>query len=321
MERDKSIDNLRGLAMFAMMIIHAISYFFSDKFSFYIWDYSQWAVPVFLFCSFYIYFKNPKKLDKFSFLSYLRKRFSRLLIPYYVFLFFFYILLYLFDKKSFFNFDQIVANIFLYGGLSFNWLVLLFAYLTFLMPLIFWLEKYKYFFYGFFLLSVTSSIYFIFSSINYRLIMWLPWSVLAFFTIFFIKNEKNWKKLFSTAIGFMIIFFILRLIEIRIGHNLTQFENKYPPTLYHLSYGIFSIIVIFWLSQKNVFSYFYFDRFLYFLSINSYSLYFIHILAMYSLNWLNLKTNNWFTFFLLILGISLIIQIVLNRFKKLFIFS
>lgn len=316
MKRDKSIDNLRGLAMMAMMVIHAISYFFSDKLSFYIWDFSQLAVPVFLFCSFYLYFKNPKRIEKFTFFSYLKKRFSRLFIPYYIFLFFFYILLYWFDKKSFFNFNQLKASIFLYGGINFNWLVLLFSYLTFLMPFIFWLKQYKYLYYGFFLASITSSIYFIFSPLNYRLVMWLSWSVLIFFTIFFIKNEKNWKKLSLTATVFIIIFFILRIIEIKIGHNLTQFENKYPPTLYHLSYGIFSIIFIFWLSKKNFFSFLNFDRLLHFLSVNSYSLFFIHILVMLSLNWLNLKTNHWFTFFLMILSISSAIQLVLNRFKK-----
>lgn len=313
MERDKSIDNLRGLAMFAMMVIHAISYFFSDKLSFYIWDYSQWAVPVFFFCSFYLYFKNPKKI---MILPYLKKRFSRLFIPYYFFLLFFYFLLYWFDKKSFFNFGNLLSNIFLYGGLSFNWLVLVFTYFIFLMPFILWLEQYKYYFYGFFILSITSSVYFIFSPMNYRLIMWLPWSVLAFFTIFFIKNEKNWKKLFLAAVSSIIIFFILRAFEIKIGHNLTQFENKYPPTLYHLSYGIFSIIIIFWLSKKNLFSYFNFDKLLNFLSINSYSLYFIHILIMYSLSWINLKTNHWFTFFLIIISVSSTIQIFLNWIKN-----
>ncbi|MBI5122222.1 acyltransferase family protein [Candidatus Roizmanbacteria bacterium] len=319
MERNKSIDNLRGLAMFAMMVIHAISYFFSDKFSFYIWDYSQWAVPVFLFCSCYLYFKSPKKLDKLTFFSYLRKRLLRLLIPYYFFLFSFYMLLYFFDIKSFFNFAQLKANIFLYGGLNYNWLVLLFVYFTFLMPFILWLEQYKYFFYGFFFTSFASSIYFIFSPLNYRLIMWLPWSTLIFFTIFFVRNEKNWKKLFLTATAFIIIFFILRVIEIKISHNSTQYANKYPPTLYHLSYGIFSTIFIFWLSKKNFFSYFNFERLLYFLSINSYSLFFIHILVILSLNWLNLKTSHWFTFFLIILGTSSMIQLVLNRFKKLFV--
>lgn len=315
MERNKSIDDLRGLAMLAMIIIHAISYFFSDKLSFYIWDYSQWAVPVFLFCSFYVYFKNPKDFNIVSFFYYLKKRLSRLFIPYYIFLFFFYIFLYLFDKKSFFNFNQLSANIFLYGGLRFNWLVLLFTFLTFLMPLIFWLKKYKYLFYGYFFLSIFSSIFFIFYRVNYRLIMWLPWSTLIYFTLFFIKNEKKYFRLLITAALSIVIFFILRFIEIKIGHNITQFENKYPPTLYHLSYGIFSIIVIYWSAKKNIFTFFNFDKFLDFLSINSYSLFFIHILIMYLLNWLNLKTNNWSIFFILILGISSAIQLFINRIK------
>jgi len=63
MDRDKMIDNLRGMAMLAMIVIHSISYFFSDKLSFLIWDYSQWAVPVFFFCSFYLFFKSSKKIS------------------------------------------------------------------------------------------------------------------------------------------------------------------------------------------------------------------------------------------------------------------
>lgn len=313
MERDKSIDNLRGLAMFAMMVIHSISYFFSDKLSFYIWDYNQWAVPVFFFCSFYLYFK---KLKNIPFFSYLKKRLSRMFIPYYIFLIFYYVLLYFFDKNKFFNLNYLKANIFISGGLDFNWLVLAFAYFVFLMPFISWLKKYKYFYYGFFLLSITASVYFIFNPINYRLTMWLPWSTLIFFSIFFIKNEKNWKKLFLTAALGIIIFFILRVVEIKIGHNLTQYSNKYPPTLYHLSYGIFSIVIIFWLSKKNFFSYFNFDKLLNFLSLYSYSLYFIHILIMYLLNWLHLKSSSWFIFFIFIITGSSIIQLSLNQINK-----
>lgn len=319
MERDKSIDNLRGIAMVAMMVIHSISYFFKTKISFYIWDYSQWAVPVFIFCSFYVYFKNPKKLEKISIIVFLRKRFMKLLIPYYIFLIVFYGLFYIFDKKYFFNFNQLIANIFLYGGLSFNWLVLLFSYFTLLIPIIFWMKKYKYLFYSYFFISFFSSILFIFYKLNYRLIMWLPWSVLIFFTIFFIKNEGNFKRLLLTAFGSIILFFVLRLIEIKIGHNLTQFGNKYPPTLYHLSYGIFSIVAIFWLSKNNIFSYLNFDKLLNFMSLNSYSLFFIHILVMYYFNWLNLKTDNWFSFFILIIVTSSVIQVILNRVKHLFL--
>jgi len=313
MDRDKMIDNLRGMAMLAMIVIHSISYFFSDKLSFLIWDYSQWAVPVFFFCSFYLFFKSSKKI---SLLQYLKKRFLKLFIPYYIFLGFFYILLYFFEKKSFFNLNYLKANIFLYGGIDFNWLVLIFVYLTLLMPLILWFRKNKFLYYGYFILSLFSSIYFIFVKTNYRLTMWLPWSVLIYFTIYFIEKEKNKIKLLLISFISLLIFLVIRVVEIKIGHNLSQYANKYPPTLYHLSYGIFSIIIIFLLSKKNIFNFLNFDKLLNFLSINSYSLFFIHILVMYYLNWKNLKTGNWFTFFLLILVISSGIQFFLNRVNK-----
>jgi peptidoglycan/LPS O-acetylase OafA/YrhL len=313
MERDKMIDNLRGMAMLAMIVIHAISYFFNDKLSFLIWDYSQWAVPVFFFCSFYLFFKSSKKIN---FFQYLKKRFLKLFVPYYVFLGFFYILLYFFEKKSFFDLNYLKANIFLYDGLDFNWLVLIFTYLTLLMPLILFFKKNKFLYYGYFLLSLFSSIYLIFVKTNYRLTMWLPWSVLIYFTIYFIEQEKNKKKLFLISFISLLIFLVTRMIEIKIGHNLSQYANKYPPTLYHLSYGIFSIIIIFLLSKKNIFNFLNFDKLLNFLSINSYSLFFIHILVMYYLNWINLKTSNWFTFFLLIFIVSSIIQLSLNHLSK-----
>ncbi len=51
MKRDETIDTLRGMAMLAMIMLHAASYYFGSKTTFLIWDNLQWAVPVFLFCS------------------------------------------------------------------------------------------------------------------------------------------------------------------------------------------------------------------------------------------------------------------------------
>ena len=304
MARNKEIDNLRGLAMLAMIIIHATAYFLSNKAVYYLWDILEWAVPIFMFCSLYIFYKRPKKID-------LKKRFSRLLIPYYIFLGAYFVLIYFFEKQKF-NLGNISANVFLYGGLDFNWLVLLFLYLTLLMPLIFWLEKKKVWFYGFFSLSLISSIYFIFHNFNYRLVMWLPWSLFIFFTIFFVKNENNKKIMSLTAFSSLALFFGLRLMEARMGHDLSQYANKYPPTLYHISFGIFSIIVIYYLSKMKVFSFLWIDKLLDFLSFNSYSLFFIHILVIFSLTWMKFHFANWFTFFLAIFGLSSGIQILLN---------
>ncbi len=316
MDRNKNIDNLRGLAMFSMMLIHACSYFLKDKTTLTIWDNLQWAVPVFLFCSFYLFFDRTKKFTNTDWFPLLKKRFTRLFIPYWIFLVVYFFLLFIFEKKNF-NLNYLWANIFLYKGIDFNWLVLLFVYLIFLMPTVLILKKFKPLFYGFFAVSLFSSVYFIFRPFNYRMIMWLPWSVYIFFTLFFLNNKNNKKIIFLTGAFSLLLSLTIRAVEIKIGHNLTQFANKYPPTLYHLSFGIFWITVLFSLSEKNVFSFLSFDRLLHFLSVNSYSLYFIHIVVMFTLNWLHWLPVHWFWFFLEIIGLSSLVQLGLNNLQKL----
>lgn len=315
MKRDKTIDNLRGLAMLAMIIIHACSYYLKDRLTFLTWDNLQWAVPVFLFCSFYLFYIKTEDLAKTDWLSYFKRRLTRLVIPYYYFLLVYFPLLFFFERKKF-NLDYFFANVFLYKGIDSNWLVLIFIYLMILMPLVLFIKKNKTLFYGLFILSLFSSIYFIFKPINYRVIMWLPWTFYIYFTIFFLKNKTNKKILLLTGLLSLIIFAFLRIIENNIGHNLTQYANKYPPTLYHLSFGIFWIIVLYWLSQKNIFGFMKLDKFLYFLSINSYSIFFIHLIVILMIGWLHFMPSVWPLFFLEIMGISLLIQVSLNKLFK-----
>ena len=316
MKRDSTIDNLRGLAMLAMIIVHATSYFLKDSLTLAIWDNLQWAVPVFLFCSFYLYYKNTKNFDRKTVAPYLKKRFERLLIPYYQFLLVYFSLAYIFAQSKL-NINNVFANIFLYGGLDLNWLPLLFIYLIFVMPLILIAKNNKLLMSLIFVLSLFASVFFIFSTpIHYRIIMWLPWILMIFFTLFVIKNENNWKKLFSLAGISLLVFIILRYIEIKIGHNLTHYGNKYPPTLYHQSFGFFSAIVLLWLSKKNLFQAFKFDKLLHFLSIYSYSIFFIHNIVIFSFGWLHIKFSNWVFYFISLLSVSLTIQVVLNKFNK-----
>lgn len=305
--------------MFAMMVIHACSYFLRDKTTLLIWDSLQWAVPVFLFCSFWLFYDKTKEFEASDWLPYLKKRLTRLLIPYYYFLAAYFPLLFFFQRKNF-NAGYLAANAFLYKGIDFNWLVLLFVYLIFLMPVILIMRKNKIIFYGYFAVSLIASVFFIFQRFNYRIIMWLPWSVFIYFTLFYMAHRNNKKALSVLAVAAGALFLILRYIEVKIGHNLTQYANKYPPTLYHLSFGMFWVIILRAAAQKNYFSLFKFDRLLHFLSVNSYSLYFIHILVMFTLDWLNLMASNWPLFFIQIISITSAIQIfisyVLHRGKK-----
>ncbi len=300
------IDNLRGISIIAMMIIHATAYFLKDKTAYFIWDNLEWAVPVFVFCSFYVLFEKNLEFKRDQLIAFYKKRLKRLILPYFLFLIIYFFLLYFFEQRKF-NLNYFFANVFLYDGVDFNWLVLLFVYFTFLTPMFFYIFKNKLFKFFYFIFVILSSLIFIFYKINYRLIMWLPWSFYLFLIPVFQKKD-NKKIVLITAVS-LLIFLILRFFEIKIGHNLSQFSNKYPPTLYHLTFGSFWIGILYFIFNKKE------SKLLKFFSVNSYSLYFIHFLVLLTIIWLKIIPSNWFLFFLEIFFGSIFIQMAINRLK------
>lgn len=80
------IDNLRGISIIAMMIIHATAYFLKDKTAYFIWDNLEWAVPVFVFCSFYVLFEKNLEFKRDQLIAFYKKRLKRLILLYYLFL-------------------------------------------------------------------------------------------------------------------------------------------------------------------------------------------------------------------------------------------
>ncbi|GAB4218838.1 MAG: hypothetical protein Fur009_1960 [Candidatus Microgenomates bacterium] len=299
------IDNLRGASILAMMMIHSTAYFLNDKVAYFIWDNLEWAVPVFVFCSFYMLFFKKQHFQGYQWFYFYKKRLKRLIFPYFLFLIIYFFLIYFFEAKKF-NFDYLIANIFLYGGVDFNWLVLLFVYFTFLAPVFFKILENKLYKVLYFTLVVLISFVFIFYKINHRLIMWLPWSFYLFLIPYFQKKDN--KKIFLITVISLISFLFLRFLELKIGHNLSQYANKYPPTLYHLTFGSFWIGVLYFIfKDKEI-------KFLKFFSVNSYSLYFIHFLVLLMIVWLKFLPDNWFLFFGEIFFGSVMIQKLINYF-------
>jgi hypothetical protein len=83
--------------------------------------------------------------------------------------------------------------------------------------------------------------------------MWLPWALIIFFTIYFVDNQKNNKKIFYMFAISLLAYGLAYYLEFRIGHPLNHYDNKYPPTIYQLSYGIFWTIFLYKLSEINLF--------------------------------------------------------------------
>lgn len=315
-ERIEEIDMLRGLSMIVMIFLHTAAYFLSIPLIFLLWDYGEFAVPIFIFCSSYLFFVKKYNISTWKdLLFYIKKRLSRLLVPYYLFAIV-YIFLEILKEPSKITPVYIIQNILVTGGISINWLVLLFIFFTLLMPLIYYLfEHRKKLLYLYMLLSVISSFLLMLYRFpfDYRFIMWLPWSLLIVFTLLVAKNEnKKWFFL-SGFFFWLIVFFTLQYLQIFLHHSLTMYDNKYPPNLYHLSFGIISIIVLYCIAKRGVFSLPGIKKLFSFFSINSYSLFFIHWLVIYILTvFFHFKFNP-ISFFITVLFLSLIIQIIINE--------
>lgn len=312
-ERDRFIDFLRGFSIFAIILIHANAFFLHDKIAFTLWNISQFSVPVFIFCSTYLFLKGS--LDRsINFFSYLRKRFLRLLIPYYIFLFIFLICLFIFSPQVITT-SYIWKSLILIGGVDVNWLVLLFLYITIILPFFAWsFKKAKFLFWLFFVLSFGSACFLLFNSfdISYKWTMWLPWSVIFYFTLFYIKFENKRRYLSWVLFFSSLLLLITLLIKNNLHHDLAFRSNKYPPNILYLSFGVSSILALSLFTKsvlKNKFIMSVFD----FFSKYSYSIFFIHYVVLTVLVlYIKQFHFNWFTLFLAVLFITILLQKMFN---------
>ncbi len=333
--RFTEIDDLRGLAIFFMILVHTSVYFLTDSFMKFLWNFSEWSVAGFIFCSSFVYFINSKnnfwnekKIDFKLYWQYLLKRLKRLIIPYYIFLLVFISLLLLTHNKLL-NTKYIIFSTFLVGGVDISWLVLLFLIFALMFPLIKYLfENYKKIFYLGFFLSFLSLIYFLFIhnlNFNYRFIFWLPWSFIVFYTVLFTdyslreKSKLSNKYFYLFSILFFVFSFLFSFIYLQQNYlNLDQISNKYPPNLYHISFGLLGVLGFYLLSKIGIFNppAGGLRKFLNFLSLNSYSIYFIHYTILYfTASWF-VKNSNWFLFTIFVFITSLISQKTFNLILK-----
>lgn len=318
-----AIDIIRGIAIFAMILIHCTYYFRSDPLAQFLWNYSQFAVPVFIFCSFYLYFQKDHlkfvSLESKEFfpnyLSYLKKRFSRLLKPYYLFILFFFILLYsinpmILDSKF------IIQSLVLVGGVDVNWLILLFLQLTFLLPFIsYFLHKQKYLAHAFFTLATLSTLFLLLYptpfALNHKFISWLPWSSMVVFAYIFTKLAQKKSSHYMLLAFFGIVLLSTSGVVLATSQPFLLRDHKYPPDLYFLSYGIVSIIFLYLISPylgmlKKPFIY---------LSTYSYQIYFIHyFFLIWFASYKSLLSLPWWIFFGMVITPTLLTLWCINKF-------
>lgn len=314
MKRNESIDMLRGTAMAVMILTHATANFLRNELAYFLWNTSQFAVCVFLFCSFYLFFKNPRQ-D----LPYIKKRFRRLFMPYFIFLFFFIPLQYFHDQRAMNMFDVMRYATLTTAGNDLSWLVLLFFTLLPVGFLVSILEKKnKVVIHLFSGMVFISTLIFLFYKppFNFKLIMWLPWSLVILFTWFFVKHEDKRYFLFKTTLFMSILFIITYSVNIFFINRLSFYDNKYPPNLYHLSYGLLWTCLLLIIAKQGLFNIPFIKPFLNYLSRNSYPIYFIHFFILYYFSLFQaslILSLHWWGFFGLLLVGSMAIQLFANK--------
>ena len=299
-----------------MIFIHATAYFLNQKYVYVLWDYSHFVVPLFIFCSAYVAFQR-KDAGSFSFTQ-IFKRLRRLLVPYYIFTVVL-MLLFGFILHKEVSYQFILNWILLGSGRDVGWLVVLFVYVIFLIPIIVRVSKFHLL--GNFLKKIVwlIPILLLFSSPieSFRFMMWLPWTAFLIFVYWFTQDEeKRWFPWYVLVL-FTVGFFLSRFVLISSNHTLVFTENKYPPNFYYLSYGIALITFLYYLhrflTRKRLFAS-WLQKVFDFLSKHSYSLFFIHFLFVYILKDLtNYRSLEWWGFFGTILSLSILTQIGINQ--------
>jgi len=298
--RFSHIDFLRAVCILGFIVIHVFSYTLSSSFNNFVWNWLHFVVGGFVFCSGYVISKYQKTiLVKKNVVSFYKKRLVRLLVPYYIYLFIHTLLLFVFPQYfSGIGITRSMASIissalFLEGGTNFSWLPLLFVELTILFPFIAYIFGSKKLKFTYTFLALLVTFYFsvvVFPYNLYRLVMWIPWSLLFLAGMWFYKKDTSASSVqvkknsifpyVITTVFSWSIFFVIFQTWILFHKKLNIIDNKYPPNLYDLSYETFGTFFLLSISSFKLFNLKKVQSIFRFLSEQSYSIFFIHIILL-----------------------------------------
>ena len=314
-KRLPEIDDIRGFSIIVMILIHTNAYFWGNGWAKITMEMSQFAVVAFIFCSIYLTLLKSYPATLGDVFAYFYKRLKRLIIPYYIFLVCYLGFLALINHTHY-SLDYIVSSFLMTGGVDFGWLVILFIQIMVITPILqFLYEKQRFLLYLYTAVALVSSIIFLkFTPFPYyRAIMWLPWSLVIVYTMYFKRIWQNkWMFVFMTVLLGVLYVVTQQAVLVPLHRSLTMYDNKYPPNLYHIAYSLFAVNILYFLSRARVFTASWVQSTIHFFSVHSYSIFFIHLVVIAGV-WKWVHPNNWILFYLLVAYISVLLQLVFNK--------
>jgi len=317
-KRLPELDDIRGISIIVMILIHTNAYFLSNVWAYNTREISQFAVVAFLFCSAVLTVQKPYPTSFLELLSYFYKRIKRLVIPFYVFFVIYVVFMNLAAGKHFKE-GYIMDSFLLIGGIDFNWLVLLFIQIMLITPLLQYLfDRNKKTLHLYAAVALVSTVVFLkYTPLSYyRSIMWLPWSLVVVYVLYFERIWKNKALFFWTTFLFGAVFLSTQqLVLLPLHHSFSMYYNKYPPNLYHISYSLFAVNILYYLSRIKLFASKLVQTIIHFFSVNSYQIFFIHIIVIEAV-WKWIRPNNWILFFAIVTYLSVLTQIGFNKMNE-----
>lgn len=273
---------------------------------------------VILMCiiSIFLFFNSNKK-EKY--ISYIKKRFIRLVIPTWIFLTIFFILNYFFKYNNY-NISNIIGSYILQDNsintilpsIGYVWIIRIFLLVAILLP-IFNILKNKLDFNILFIFTIL--IYLIYeilcslgvfnnSIIQYLFAYIIPCFLLICIT--YLIKESNNKRLLLISFILLIIFIIeVILLYIKYGYFIETQTLKYPFRYYYLTYALLiSTILIYIFRHDNITNIIY-NKFIGFISKHSLWIYLWHILFLQII-----KFKEWYINFILILVLSVLVTYI-----------
>ena len=260
-DRNINLDLIRFLGVLIIMIAHSSppSWLFQLR---------NFGTPLLILGSAltYSFIYKYKSIDKISFL---KKRVTRLIIPLWLFLTFFFLFFWIvsliIQKKFPFSTMDLVNSFNLFRGIGFVWIFKVYIILALITPLGLKLSNSsisnKKYFFSIILIYLIYELgmNLFFNTIPYKFkdiisqyfLVIIPYSALYFYGLRL--NRINDKNLFIIILFSLILFIVLALKKYIEFKTFIPTQNyKYPPTIYYLSYAFFCINLIYVLVSKYV---------------------------------------------------------------------
>ena len=289
--RDVGLDGLRTIGLLAIILAHvgppAI-----------LFQIRNFDVSLMILVSGAV-FNLSSGADK-NYLRYFLSRVGRLLIPTWVFLIIFFILIYAISfvgGNAFPYSANVIINTFnLVGGIGYVWIIRIFILVAISLPFLikFYnkLENKKIYLLSLFVIYlIYEVIYFIYSSTHFiqdvaalnfifqNIIFYIiPYGVIA--GLGFYLTRANKKFVTWSAVLFSLIFLGLAYFY-GISHFVPTQNFKYPPRAYFLSYGLAVSLALYLLSKTKAFAKIFGDKLLMFISASSLWIYLWQILLLF----------------------------------------